>query len=262
MGRVEGKVALISGGARGQGEAEARLLVIEGAKVVIGDVLDTEGRAVVADLGTAARYQHLDVRREDDWQAAVAAAVEVYGRLDVLVNNAGIVRVGAVADMTVEDYMAVVEVNQLGCFLGMKTAIPAMKASGGGSIVNISSTGGLHGVPFTSAYAATKFAIRGMTKVAAIEVGHDGIRVNSVHPGSIDTPMIHSPEFVGVDKVAYYSHLPVPRMGEAEDVANMVLFLASDESSYCTGTEFVVDGGMLAGRPTQGITDRPSRDPT
>ena len=255
MGRVEGKVALISGGARGQGEAEARLLVSQGARVVIADVLDDEGKAVAADLGDAARYVHRDVRRESEWLAAVAATVDAFGRLDVLVNNAGIIRVGSVAETTVEDYMAVVEVNQLGCFLGMKTAIPAMKAAGGGSIINTSSTGGLHGVPYTSAYAATKFAIRGMTKVAAIEVGHDGIRVNSVHPGSIDTPMTRAPEFDGVDKVAYHSHLPVPRMGEVEDVANMVLFLASDESAYCTGAEFVVDGGMLAGLPPSSMGD-------
>jgi 3alpha(or 20beta)-hydroxysteroid dehydrogenase len=253
MGRVEGKVALISGGARGQGEAEARLLVAEGAKVVVADVLDDEGKALVAELGDAARFLHLDVRHEDEWRSVVAATVEDFGSLDVLVNNAGIIRTGPIATTSVEDYMAIVEVNQLGCFLGMKTAIPAMKASGGGSIINTSSTGGLHGVAYTSAYAATKFAVRGMTKVAAIEVGHDGIRVNSVHPGSIDTPMTRAPEFDGVDKAAYHAHLPVPRMGVAEDVANMVLFLASDESAYCTGAEFVVDGGMLAGSPNTDI---------
>ena len=244
---VRDKVALVSGAARGQGEAEARLLVAEGANVVIGDVLDEQGRAVAADIGPSARYTHLDVRRLEDWLAAVAFAVDTFGRLDVLINNAGIVKVGSVADMPVEDYMAVFEVNQLGCFLGMKAAIPALRAAGGGSIINVSSVGGLRGRAGTAAYAATKFAIRGMTKCAAIEVGHDGIRVNSVHPGSIDTEMTRGPEFADVDRDAYHAALPIPRIGTADDVAGVVLFLASDESRYCTGAEFVVDGGQTAG---------------
>jgi 3alpha(or 20beta)-hydroxysteroid dehydrogenase len=253
MHRVDGKVALVSGGARGQGEAEARLLAAEGAKVVIGDILDEQGRAVAEDIGAAARYQHLDVRRLEDWQRVVASAVESFGRLDVLVNNAGIIKVGSVVDLSVEDYVAVFEVNQLGCFLGMKAAIPAMRAAGGGSIINTSSVGGIRGMPFTAAYAATKFAIRGMTKCAALEVGHDGIRVNSVHPGSIDTDMTRAPEFAGVDKEAYHAALPIPRVGTPDDIARMVLFLASDESAYCTGAEFVVDGGQIAGAAPSGL---------
>ena len=247
MARVDGKVALISGAARGQGEADARLLAAEGAKVVIGDVLDEQGAAVATGIGDAARYHHLDVRRADDWQRVVAFAVNTFGRLDVLVNNAGIIKVGSIVELTVEDYLEVFEVNQLGCFLGMKAAIPAMRVAGGGSIINISSVGGLRGRPMTAAYAATKFAIRGMTKCAALEVGHDGIRVNSVHPGSIDTDMTRGAEFADIDKQAYHAALPIPRVGTPDDVAQVVLFLASDDSRYCTGAEFVVDGGQTAG---------------
>ena len=247
MARVDGKVALISGAARGQGEADARLLAAEGAKVVIGDVLDEQGAAVATGIGDAARYHHLDVRRADDWQRVVAFAVNTFGRLDVLVNNAGIIKVGSIVDLSVEDYLEVFEVNQLGCFLGMKAAIPAMRVAGGGSIINISSVGGLRGRPMTAAYAATKFAIRGMTKCAALEVGHDGIRVNSVHPGSIDTDMTRGAEFADIDKQAYHAALPIPRVGTPDDVAQVVLFLASDDSRYCTGAEFVVDGGQTAG---------------
>ena len=247
MARVDGKVALISGAARGQGEADARLLAAEGAKVVIGDVLDEQGAAVATGIGDAARYYHLDVRRADDWQRVVAFAVNTFGRLDVLVNNAGIIKVGSIVELTVEDYLEVFEVNQLGCFLGMKAAIPAMRVAGGGSIINISSVGGLRGRPMTAAYAATKFAIRGMTKCAALEVGHDGIRVNSVHPGSIDTDMTRGAEFADIDKQAYHAALPIPRVGTPDDVAQVVLFLASDDSRYCTGAEFVVDGGQTAG---------------
>ena len=247
MARVDGKVALISGAARGQGEADARLLAAEGAKVVIGDVLDEQGAAVATGIGDAARYHHLDVRRAHDWQRVVAFAVNTFGRLDVLVNNAGIIKVGSIVELTVEDYLEVFEVNQLGCFLGMKAAIPAMRVAGGGSIINISSVGGLRGRPMTAAYAATKFAIRGMTKCAALEVGHDGIRVNSVHPGSIDTDMTRGAEFADIDKQAYHAALPIPRVGTPDDVAQVVLFLASDDSRYCTGAEFVVDGGQTAG---------------
>jgi 3alpha(or 20beta)-hydroxysteroid dehydrogenase len=247
VARVDGKVALLTGAARGQGEAEARLLVAEGARVMITDVLDDVGAAVAADIGDAARYEQLDVRRLADWERAVARTVEAFGRLDVLVNNAGIIKTGSIVELPVEDYLEVFEVNQLGCFLGMKAAIPAMRDAGGGSIINISSVGGLRGRPLTAAYAATKFAIRGMTKCAAIEVGHDGIRVNSVHPGSIDTDMTRGAEFATIDKAAYHAALPIPRQGTPDDVAQLVLFLASDESRYCTGSEFVVDGGQTAG---------------
>jgi 3alpha(or 20beta)-hydroxysteroid dehydrogenase len=247
MGRVDGKVALVSGAARGMGAAHARLLSAEGASVVLGDVLDDAGAVVAAGIGDRARYQHLDVRNLDDWRRAVDLAVGTFGKLDVLVNNAGILKTGSIEELSVEDFTAVWEVNQLGVFLGMKAAIPAMRAAGSGSIVNISSVGGIRGTPFMAAYGVTKWAVRGITKTAALEVGHDGIRVNSVHPGYIDTDMTRAPEFAGVDQEAFAAALAVPRAGVPLDVARMVLFLASDESAYCTGAEFVVDGGQTSG---------------
>ncbi|MEU6658833.1 glucose 1-dehydrogenase [Streptomyces sp. NPDC046821] len=250
MGRLDGKVALISGAARGQGEAEARAFVREGARVVLADLLDKEGEQVAEELGDRAAYVHLDVRRPDEWATAVAAATSRFGKLDVLVNNAGILRVGALETMPLEEYLQVIQVNQVGCFLGMQAAVPALRAAGGGSIVNTSSTSGLAGIAGTVAYTASKFAVRGMTKTAAVELGHDNIRVNSIHPGAVDTPMIAAPPgFEDVDSDSVYAGLPLPRVGKPEDVAALALFLASDESAYCTGSEFVVDGGFLAGPP-------------
>ena len=253
MGRVDGKVVLVSGGARGQGEAEARLLVREGARVVIGDVQDELGAKVAAELGSGALYHPLDVRRPQDWQRGVAAAEQRFGRLDGLVNNAGISRSGAIETMPLAAYLEVIQVNQVGCFLGMQAAIPALRRAGGGSIVNISSIAGLRGVAGMAAYCASKFAIRGMTKAAALELGHDGIRVNSVHPGTIDTPMVSGPEFAGVDKAAYFAKQPIPRIGTSEEVASLVLYLISDESAFATGGEFVIDGGVTAGERHEGM---------
>lgn len=243
--RLEGKVALISGAARGQGEAEARLFVASGARVVIGDVLDAEGRAVADSLGESARYVHLDVTREADWQAAVEAAHDAFGRLDVLVNNAGVLHFASLQETATEDYMRVIGVNQVGTFLGMRAVIPALKTAGGGAIVNISSTAGLTGMAGTTAYAASKWAVRGMTKVAAMELGPHGIRVNSVHPGGVNTPMVQAAD--GSVQQDYYRHLAIPRIGEPEEVARMVRFIASDECSYTTGSEFVIDAGMTQG---------------
>jgi 3alpha(or 20beta)-hydroxysteroid dehydrogenase len=251
MGKLDGKVALITGAARGQGEAEARLFAAEGAKVVLGDVLDELGSAVARSIGADAIYVHHDVSSEESWKAAVGAATSKWGRLDVLVNNAGILHVAAIAQIELADYMRIVNVNQVGCLLGMKHAIPPMAKAGGGSIVNISSTAGLEGQPGIAAYVSTKWAIRGMTKSAAIECGGLGIRVNSIHPGGINTDMGkgETKGFEEIDTTAVYKKLPLGRIGEPIEVARLALFLASDDASYCTGGEYSVDGGWMSGRP-------------
>ncbi len=247
MGRLDGKVALITGAARGQGEAAARLFAAEGAKLVLGDVLDADGQRIAQALPDALYVRH-DVSREDSWEDFVTAARQRFGRIDVLVNNAGILRVGPVASMPLEDYRRVIDVNQVGCFLGMRAVIPAMVEAGGGSIVNVSSTCGLVGTAGLVAYAASKFAIRGMTKTAALELGQLGIRVNAVCPGGIDTPMGRGEDFGNVDSPSdVFAGLPLGRIGQPVETAQVVLFLVSNEASYCTGAEFVVDGGMLAG---------------
>jgi 3alpha(or 20beta)-hydroxysteroid dehydrogenase len=249
MGRLEGKVALVTGAARGQGEAEARSFVEEGACVVLGDVLDDAGRKVADSLGAAALYLHHDVASEESWANAVATTLRVFERLDVLVNNAGILQVAPIERIALEDYMRVVRVNQAGCLLGMRAVIPAMRKAGGGSIINVSSTCGIEGSAGLVAYVATKFAIVGMTKTAALELGALGIRVNAILPGGIDTPMGRGDMegFERIDTEAVYAALPLGRIGRPEEVAKLAVFLASDESSYCTGSQFVIDGGMTAG---------------
>jgi len=251
MGKLDGRVALITGAARGQGEAEARLFAAEGAKVVLGDVLDEPGKRVAESIGAAAIYLHHDVASEESWKAAIGAAVSKWGRLDVLVNNAGILHIAAIVQLELADYMRVVNVNQVGCLLGMKHAIPVMAKTGGGSIVNISSTAGFEGQPGLAAYVSTKWAIRGMTKCAAIECGSLGIRVNSIHPGAINTHMGRSDAkgFETIDPVNIFKKLPLGRVGEPIEVAKLALFLSSDDSSYCTGGEYTADGGWLTGRP-------------
>ena len=250
MTRLAGKVALISGGARGQGAAETRLFVREGAAVVFGDVLDDEGKKVEAEIratGGRATYVHLDVTREADWRAAVATAVQTYGRLSVLVNNAGILFRAKIEDTSEADWDRIMAVNVKGVFLGTKAAIPALREAGGGSIVNISSTAGLVGSPGgTAAYTATKGAVRLFTKSTAIQHAREGIRCNSVHPGPIATDMIKD---VLDDQKAWEGRLrrlPMGRAGTADEVAYGVLYLASDESSYVTGSELVIDGGTTA----------------
>jgi cyclopentanol dehydrogenase len=251
MGKLDGKVALISGGARGQGAAEAETFVKEGARVVFGDIRDDEGKKVEAAIrsrGGDAVYVHLDVTSETDWQAAVQTTTSRYGKLDILINNAAIVipRV-PIEDRTVAEWDRVMAVNAKGVFLGTKHAIPAMRRAGGGSIVNISSVAGigqsLHQEP---AYAASKGAIRIFTKVTASQHAKDGIRCNSVHPGPVDTEMFHS---AFQDKDAMQRRLervPLRRMGTVAEIVTAVLYLASDESSYMTGSELVIDGGALA----------------
>ena len=257
MGRLDGKVALISGAARGMGRAEARLFAAEGAKVAICDVLDVEGKAVAEEIGPDALYQHLDVTSEDEWEAAVAATTSAFGKLDVLVNNAGIAEAAPLAEMTLDSYRRVTEVNQTGVFLGMRAVVEAMTAAGGGSILNISSIDGLVGMNNLTSYVASKWAVRGMTKVAAMELAERNIRVNSIHPGFILTTLGVEE---GVDPAEVHALLdahakrltPMGRAGKPEDIANLALFLASDESSYSTGSEFVADGGLIAGYPAPG----------
>jgi 3alpha(or 20beta)-hydroxysteroid dehydrogenase len=247
--RLLGKVALISGGARGQGEAEARLFAREGAYVVLSDVLDREGERLAGELGPLARYVHLDVSSSEDWSRATDAIRSEHGRLDVLVNNAGIgIPPQSLLETTVEDHQRTMDVNLHGVWLGMRACAPLMIACGGGSIVNISSIDGLAGVARMGSYVASKFAVTGMTKTAALEWGRHGIRVNSVHPGVIASPMVdQAPPAVRERLDAMMARQPITRMGRPEEVAFLVLFLASDESSYCTGAEFVIDGGHLAG---------------
>ena len=245
MGRLGGKVAVVTGGARGQGAAEARLFVAEGAKVVIGDVLDGEGEVLAKELGDGALYVHHDVTDEDQWRHVVETALDRFGRVDVLVNNAGVFTLNPLTSTSLEEYRRVIDINQVGVFLGMKAVAPAMVGQAAGSIVNISSVAGLQGSPLTVAYAASKWAVRGMTKVAARELSPFGVRVNSVHPGLIETQMLGQLDALAArDQLT--ERIPMSRVAEAEEVARLVLWLASDESSYSTGAEFVIDGGMTA----------------
>lgn len=242
-GRLMDKVALITGGARGQGAAEARLFAAEGATVVITDVLDDEGQATADALGDPVRYLHQDVTRPDEWQRVVDAVVAAHGRIDVLVNNAGIFLVKTMNDTSLEEWERVVAVNQTGVFLGMKTVSGPMKDAGSGSIVNISSIAGMRSGANSHAYSATKWAVRGMSKSAAVELASHGIRVNSVHPGVIDTQMIDA---LGPQRNTIHERVPLGKLASPDAVARLVLFLASDESDYCTGHEYVVDGGLIS----------------
>jgi cyclopentanol dehydrogenase len=248
--RLENKVALISGGARGMGTAEARLFASEGAKIVIGDVLEEEGRQTEAQInesGGECLFVRLDVTSESAWQEAVAATVARCGKLDILVNNAGIGGGGGIVEeTTAERWDTVMDINAKGVFLGTKAAIPEMRKVGGGSIINISSIYGLVGSPGSTAYPASKGAIRLLTKSTAIQYAREGIRANSVHPGLIETPMTERISANPESLHRYISGTPLGRMGEPDDVAYGVLFLASDESSFMTGSELVIDGGWTA----------------
>ena len=254
MGKLDGRVVVITGAARGQGEQEARLFAAEGARVVLGDVLDDQGEALAKEIG--GHYVHLDVSREDDWTAAVAAAKKTYGKIDGLVNNAGILRFNELVSTPLEEFQQVVQVNQVGAFLGIKNVAPEIEAAGGGTIVNTASYTGLTGMAFVGAYAATKHAVLGLTRVAAVELAAKGIRVNAVCPGAVDTAMTNpaaldpaaDPEESRAAVAGLYKKLvPLGRIGKPEEVAALALFLTSEDSSYITGQPFVIDGGWLAG---------------
>lgn len=238
MGRVDGKIALISGGARGIGAASARALAAEGAKVVLGDILDEEGKAVADELGDAARYVHLDVTSPDDWTAAVRTAVAEFGGLNVLFNNAGIANGATIQRFSLEKWQKIIDINLTGPFLGIRAAADALIAAGGGSIINTSSIEGLRGTSWAHGYVASKWGLRGLTKSVAMELAPHGVRVNSLHPGLIRTPLTDG---IPDDMIP----VPLGRPGLPEDVASFVVFLAGDESSYATGTEFVIDGGTV-----------------
>ena len=247
MGRLDGKVALISGGSKGQGAAEAKLFAQEGAKVVLADILDDEGKKIEAEInetGGEAMYLHLDVTSEADWAAAVRAAVDSYGKLDILVNNAGILLRKGVEETSAEEWDRIQDVNSKGVFLGVKAAIPAMREVGGGSIVNISSIAGLRGSTST-AYGASKGLVRLLTKSTAVQYGPEGIRCNSVHPGIIETDMTEE-MLDSAGREQWLASTPLRIIANAHDVALGVLYLASDESRYVTGSELVIDGGITA----------------
>ena len=240
MARLTGKIALVSGGARGMGASHARAIVAHGGKVVIADILDDEGTALAAELGDDAVYSHLDVTNADDWKVAVDLAVSTFGGLNVLVNNAGIVNFGEIGGYSAQQWNLILGINLTGPFLGITAAKDALIASAPSSIVNISSTAGLQGGAGLHGYTASKFGVRGLTKSVALELGTHGVRANSIHPGVIKTPM--TADLVLDDQLG-----ALGRAGEPEEVSNLVVYLASDESSFSTGSEFVVDGGEMAG---------------
>ena len=257
MKRLDNKVAIITGGARGMGAATARLFAAEGAKVVIADLLVEDGEALAASIGPAALFHRLDASDEASWLSLIAATEARFGAIDVLVNNAGVLLFRTIADTTKADFERVIDVNLIGCFLGVKLVGAGMVARGRGAIVNISSADGMKGANGLGAYCASKWGIRGLTRVAAMEYGHRGVRVNSVHPGGIDTAMGNPYAEKREDVNKRYTMVPLQRVGEPEEVARTSLFLASDESSYLCGAEIAVDGGMLTGQYYVGFPGAP-----
>jgi 3alpha(or 20beta)-hydroxysteroid dehydrogenase len=257
MGRLNNKVAIITGGARGMGAATARLFVAEGAKVMIADLLDADGEKLAAELGAAARFLRHDVTDEDSWTRIIAATESAFGPVDVLVNNAGILMFKTIAETTRAEFQRVLDVNLVGCFLGTRLVGAGMVARGRGAIVNISSVDGMKAANGLSAYNASKWAVRGFTKAAAMEFGHKGVRVNSVHPGGIDTAMGNPYAEAKTEVNKRYGMVPMQRVGDPVEVAYTSLFLASDESSYLCGAEIAVDGGMLCGQYYVGFPGAP-----
>jgi 3alpha(or 20beta)-hydroxysteroid dehydrogenase len=257
MARLEGKVALVTGGARGMGAATARLFAAEGAKVVITDVLDQEGEQLAQELGGAALFMHHDVSDEASWTAVIAKAEAAFGGIDVLVNNAGILLFKSIANTSKADFERVLSVNLVGTFLGVKIVGEYMAGRGRGSIINISSVDGMKGANSLAAYSSSKWGVRGLTRVAAMELGHRGVRVNSVHPGGSNTVMSNPSAAARpvIDK--QYAHIPLQRIAEPEEVAKVSLFLASDDASYVCGAEIAVDGGMLTGHYYAGMPGAP-----
>lgn len=246
-GRLDGKTALITGGARGQGAAEALLFASEGARVIITDVLDADGQELAASNDSLS-YLHHDVTQESEWESVVAEVIEDHGKIDAFINNAGIFRSAPIAETTLEEYRLVTEINQVGVFLGLKHVGPVMATAGSGAIVNISSIAGTRGGAGSVAYSASKWAVRGMTKVAMAEFAPSGVRVNSIHPGLIDTPMLQQLPGVEAGQLdQFVRRIPYGRVAEAVEVARLALFLVSDDSEYCNGAEFVIDGGMTQG---------------
>lgn len=243
MARLEGKVAIITGAAQGMGEAHARMFISEGAKVVLTDLVEAQGQALAEELGENALFVKQDVTNSVDWTNVVEEAEKRFGPVNVLVNNAGITMAKSILETTEEDYHRIVNINQVSVFLAMKSVIPSMQKAEGGSIVNISSLNGLVGGAI--GYTDTKFAVRGMTKAAALEFAHEGIRVNSIHPGVVATPMVVQEDTKAAVE-EFSKHIPLQRVAQSEEVSQLVVYLASDESSYSTGSEFVVDGGISA----------------
>lgn len=243
MARLQGKVIIITGAAQGMGETHARLCIAEGAKVVLTDINSKKGDALAKELGANAIFIKHDVTSEENWAHVVKATQDKFGQIDVLVNNAGITTSKSILDTSLEDYRKIIEINQVSVFLGMKAVIPTMKAAKQGSIINISSINGLVGGAI--GYTDSKFAVRGMTKAVALECAAYGIRVNSIHPGVIATPMIMQGDTKDV-VAAFAKSIPMKRVAQPEEVSGMVLFLASDDSSYSTGSEFIADGGLTA----------------
>jgi 3alpha(or 20beta)-hydroxysteroid dehydrogenase len=257
MARLEGKVAIVTGGARGMGAATCRLFVAEGARVVIADVLEEQGEALARQLGDAERFMRLDVADEANWTRVAQATTEQFGRIDVLVNNAAVLVFGGITELSTRDFERAVSINLVGTFVGIRTIAPLMAAQRNGSIVNISSVDGLRGVNALAAYVSSKWGVRGLTKAAALELGHQGVRVNSIHPGGVNTAM-SNPTGAPLDEVnKQYANVPMQRVGLPEEIARATLFLASDDASYCNGAELSVDGGMAAGAYYPGLPGAP-----